>query len=224
MIEVGSPKQIRKERQRKNRRDLIINVAEEAFIEHGYDDARIDQIALDAGYTKATLYNYFESKDDLYAAVLSKTYERMQETIEGYLKNNTSYEIQAMGEAYLAFVNRYPSQSEFIDSGRCVTINRVIIEKEARGRTLTESEIEFRANETRLGTLIADVIMHSLRKSGLSNKAEALKIVKSLAAINPMIRGVVRRGKAFGQSDNEIRETLSVLFKIIELGVKHYDE
>jgi len=218
-----SPKKQRKERQRKIRRDHIISVAEQAFIDNGFDDAKVDQIAHDAGYTKATIYNYFESKDDLYAAVLGKTYQRMHETLETYLnQSESSYEIQTMGEAYLSFVNRFPRQSEFIDSGRCVTINRAIIEKEAEGRPLTESEIEFRDNETRLGMLMVDVITQSMRETNLE-ESEAVKIVKSLAALNPAIRGVVRRGKAFGQSDEEIRETLAVLFKIIELGVKHYD-
>lgn len=223
MTDKESQKMQRKERQRLIRRDHIIEIAEEAFIEHGFDDAKVDQIAFDAGYTKATIYNYFESKDDLYAAVMGKTYLRMRETIEAYLnQNESSYEIQSLGEAYLSFVNKYPRQSEFIDSGRCVTINRVIIEKDALGRPLTESETEFRENEQRLAMVMVNVITHSMRRTNLE-ETEVIKIVKSLAALNPLIRGVVRRGKAFGQSDEEIRETLSVLFKIIEQGVKHYD-
>ncbi len=223
MAKQESPKQKRKEQQRKIRRDLIVDVAEHAFIESGFDDAKVDQIAEEAGYTKATLYNYFESKDDLFAAVLAKTYQRMHETLESYLRGEDSnYTIQAMGEAYLIFVNEYPHQSEFIDSGRCVTINKVIIEKEQLGEPLTESEVEFRERESGLAALMADVIMYSMKRSGLQDEAAVLKIVKSLAALNPVIRGVVRRGKAFGQSDDEIRETLSILFRIIEQGVKHY--
>jgi len=81
---MSTQKEKRKERQRKIRRDSIINIAEQSFIENGYDEAKIDQIAEDAGYTKATIYNYFDSKDDLFAAVLAKTYQRMQETISSH--------------------------------------------------------------------------------------------------------------------------------------------
>ena len=222
MAEKKRLKEKRKEQQRKIRRDLIIEVAEKSFIENGFDDAKVEQIAEDAGYTKATLYNYFDSKDDLFAAVLAKTYQRMLEKIESQLKED-SYDIMTMGEAYLSYVNMYPHQAEFLDSGRCVTINRVIIEKEQRGEQLTESEVDFRERETGLARFMADVIMHATKLSGVENEEKALRIVKSLAALNPIIRDVVRRGKAFGQSDDEIRETLSVLFKIIEQGVKHYD-
>ena len=222
MAEKKRLKEKRKEQQRKIRRDLIIEVAEKSFIENGFDDAKVEQIAEDAGYTKATLYNYFDSKDDLFAAVLAKTYQRMLEKIESQLKED-SYDIMTMGEAYLSYVNMYPHQAEFLDSGRCVTINRVIIEKEQRGEQLTESEVDFRERETGLARFMADVIMHATKLSGVENEEKALRIVKSLAALNPIIRDVVRRGKAFGQSDDEIRETLSVLFRIIEQGVKHYD-
>ena len=222
MIKLSSEKEKRKTRQRRIRRDSIINIAEQAFIEHGYDDAKMDEMAEQAGYTKATIYNYFDSKEDLFAAVLAKAYHRLQETIESYLYEH-GYSIRALGDAYIGFVNKHPSQAEFIDSGRCVNINRTIIDKELGGQALTESEIEFRDNETGLAASMADVIKRSMQESGIKDEAEALKIVKSLAALNPAIRGVVRRGKAFGQSDEEIKETLSVLFRIIELGVKHYD-
>jgi len=224
MAEKKRLKEKRKEQQRKIRRDLIIDIAEKSFIENGFDEAKVEQIAEDAGYTKATLYNYFDSKDDLFAAVLAKTYQRMHEAIESQLQKGSNYDIRSMGEAYLSFVNMYPHQAEFIDSGRCVTINRVIMEKEQRGEELTESEVEFRERETGLARFMADIIMHATKLSGVENEEKALRIVKSLAALNPIIRDVVRRGKAFGQSDDEIRATLSVLFRIIEQGVKHYDE
>ena len=60
-------KELRVKRKRSIKRDLILNVAQKAFIKHGYDHTMVDQIALDAGYTKATLYKYFESKEDLFA-------------------------------------------------------------------------------------------------------------------------------------------------------------
>ena len=203
------------------RRDSIINIAEGFFIEYGFDDAKIDDIAEEAGYTKATIYNYFESKDDLYAAVLAKTYKRMQETFEGQL--SADYSVRALGDSYLSFVNKYPHQSAFIDSGKCVTLNRIIINKKQNNEALTESEIEFTENETSLSDLMVKVIKNSAMDSGIDNPQELLKIVKSLAALNPAIREVVRKGKVFGQSDEEIKETLGVLFSIIELGIRNYN-
>lgn len=51
------------------RRKLILSVAYEKFSEKGYN-ASLSEIAKDSGIKKQTLYNYYESKDDLYFEVI----------------------------------------------------------------------------------------------------------------------------------------------------------
>lgn len=213
----------RKERQRKNRRDHIIRTAEQYFAENSYEDSKIDQIAHEAGYTKATIYNYFESKDDLFAAVLSKSYEKMHETLNDHLtRPEANSPLETMGRGYLYFVNRYPSHAKFTDSGRCVSINRHIIMKELNGVPLTESETEFRANEEKLGNLVADALHQMVKANTVTEERERHGIVKALSGLNTSVREMVRKGKTVGQSDEEILGSLSVLFRIVEQGVKHY--
>jgi AcrR family transcriptional regulator len=212
-------------RKRKIRRNLIIDVAEQSFIENGFDDANVDLIALDAGYTKATIYNYFDSKEDLFTGVVARIYEQMFETFMTFLEESeTSHDLRTIGDAYLTFVERFPGQAAIVDSGRCVTINRTIIEKEERGQALTESEREFVENETEVGMLVTGLISTTLKESGITSKVDPLRITKILSAFMPVIRELVRRGNVGGQSNEEIRETLSVLFTIIEQGVKNYNE
>src|SRR3546814_17910326 len=47
------------------RRDAILGVALEVFREVGFDAASMSQIAARVGGSKATLYNYFSSKEEL---------------------------------------------------------------------------------------------------------------------------------------------------------------
>ena len=47
------------------RREIILEVAFKKFSEKGYN-ASLSEIAKVAGIRKQTLYNYFESKDDLF--------------------------------------------------------------------------------------------------------------------------------------------------------------
>ena len=141
----SSPKTQRMKRQRKIRRDVIIGEAEKAFIEKGYNDTTVDQIALDAGYTKASIYNYFDSKDDLFAAVLSKIYERMYDIFEKFFKEQGSnIKLRHTGDAHFIFINKNPGQAELLDSGRCTIISRNILEKEEKDQELTESENEYK--------------------------------------------------------------------------------
>ena len=217
-------KVLRAKRKRQIKRDLILEVAQKAFIEHGYDNTMVDQIALEAGYTKATLYKYFESKEDLFAGILSKIYVEMHDSFVNYLsKPRKSSGLLTVGNAYLEFVSQHQGEAALLDSGRCVTINRTIIRKEELNQPLTESEEEFHKNETKAGMVIMNLLAHSLQEFGVENKMKPEKLIKILSAFMPTIRELIRRGNVAGQSVREIRSTLSILFKIIEQGVKHYE-
>lgn len=221
----SSPKTQRMKRQRKIRRDAIIGEAEKSFIEKGYNDTTVDQIALDAGYTKASIYNYFESKDDMFAAVLAKIYERMYEIFDKFFKEQGSnIRLRDTGDAHFKFINNYPGQAELLDSGRCTIISRGILEKEEKGQELTESETEYKQGEAKVGMLLIEIIKKTLKKYGVEEKVSPLKVIKALAALNPVILSIIKTGKSVGQTDEQIEQTLSVLFNIIEQGVKNYEE
>ena len=53
------------------KRQQIIDQAAEVFREFGYDRASMAQIAASVGGSKTTLYGYFTSKQELFAAVMS---------------------------------------------------------------------------------------------------------------------------------------------------------
>jgi len=52
--------------------DRLIEAATALFYEHGFHAVAVNDIAARSGVTKSTLYRYFDSKDDLAAACLSK--------------------------------------------------------------------------------------------------------------------------------------------------------
>ena len=54
------------------RRRAIIEVARQVFTELGFETTSMSQIAARVGGSKATLYNYFSSKDELFAAVIEE--------------------------------------------------------------------------------------------------------------------------------------------------------
>lgn len=54
------------------RRELILRAAMERFGREGYDAARIEDVAADAGVTKPIVYRHFGSKKGLYLAVLAR--------------------------------------------------------------------------------------------------------------------------------------------------------
>src|ERR1700690_3413356 len=53
-------------------REAILNAAEEVFAQHGFDGARVDDIAEKASYNKSLIFQYFDDKLGLYAAVVRR--------------------------------------------------------------------------------------------------------------------------------------------------------
>lgn len=83
------------------KRHAIIDAAFQVFGEVGFEQASMAEIAARAGASKATLYSYFESKDEMFAGVmvepaadeiksafaLLKTSKPIRDTLTGFGKN-----------------------------------------------------------------------------------------------------------------------------------------
>jgi AcrR family transcriptional regulator len=59
--------------ERSDAREDLLRAAAEVFSERGFKDASVDEIATRAGYSKGALYWHFESKDELFFALMDAT-------------------------------------------------------------------------------------------------------------------------------------------------------
>ncbi len=66
-----------KEKQREERRTLILQMAEEVLMEKGYYETSIDEIATRVGIAKGTVYLHFSSKEDLVVAILLRDLQHL---------------------------------------------------------------------------------------------------------------------------------------------------
>lgn len=95
-------------------RTSIIQMALILFGEHGYDGVSMDMIARKSGYSKASLYQYFKDKEDLYSAVMQETpfhfnFMSIQPEMDGY---DLEEAIKKIGLAYLSIFNT-PERTAF---------------------------------------------------------------------------------------------------------------
>jgi len=213
------------ERERKQRRDAIIRIAEGFFLDQGYEKTMVDQIALEAGYSKATIYNYFESKDDLFIAVVAKAFDKLFQVLAGTLtEGNKEKDLLALGDAYLIYVKKYPNYAGLFSTGQLSLVMKKIISKESKGQSLTESEREFRGHQLKIQELMTNIITETMKKARLKTKIDPLTIVMVLSALNSAIIELVLRGQLSGRPEGKSKEYITVLFNIIDKGLKHYDD
>lgn len=71
----------RKEREKLNRKMAILSSAVPLFAEKGYDDTTIDDIAEKAEFGKGTIYNYFQSKEEIYWAIHEEIFRVLFEVL-----------------------------------------------------------------------------------------------------------------------------------------------
>lgn len=71
-----------RERTRRLAQTELTAVAQDLFLEHGYEETTVDQIAAAAGMSKRTFFRYFPSKDDLVIGKYDLFGDRMADALD----------------------------------------------------------------------------------------------------------------------------------------------
>lgn len=100
----------RKKREKKQRRDTIIDAAEKIIFSKGLDQATMTEIAKEAELSKGTLYLYFKNKNELYMAITKRGSNILnQKLVKIFSGDHTGIElIRLIGETYLDFLRDNP--------------------------------------------------------------------------------------------------------------------
>lgn len=76
-------RRLSRDESREATRHAVLDAAERLFIERGYRGASLDEIAEAAGFSKGAVYSNFESKGDLFLALLDRRAAAEQAALEG---------------------------------------------------------------------------------------------------------------------------------------------
>jgi AcrR family transcriptional regulator len=71
---------------REERRSELVSAATEMFLAHGYAGTTMTAISAAAGLSSATVYWYFKSKDDIFAAVMDRMLGRETRALDDELQ------------------------------------------------------------------------------------------------------------------------------------------
>ncbi len=101
----------RKQREKEQRRESIIDAAETVFFSKGLENATMDDVANAAELSKGTLYLYFNSKEQIYLAIIMRGFAILDQLFKEASQNaiNGLDKVRAIGQAYLRFYDEYPN-------------------------------------------------------------------------------------------------------------------
>jgi AcrR family transcriptional regulator len=100
----------RKEREKEQRKNDIVDAAEHVFFTKGHEHATMDDVAEEAELSKGTLYLYFKNKEDLYLAIHLRGNKILHELFQKAFSSgrNGLEKTEAIGRAYVDFYKNYP--------------------------------------------------------------------------------------------------------------------
>ena len=91
------------------KRSLILDAASAVFAEDGMDGASLRAIAKRAGYTAGAIYSYFESKEDIYGALLDRSLDDLVAHVTASVSDNDAeIRVRNIGHAFFAFYVERP--------------------------------------------------------------------------------------------------------------------
>ena len=94
----------RKEKEKADKRSLILDGARKIFLEKGYEGTSIRSIATEIEHSPGTIYLYFKDKDDIFHALHTEGFSRMLQMMEPLRFVSDPFErLVALGRVYLQF-------------------------------------------------------------------------------------------------------------------------
>ena len=120
----------RREREKEQRRNNILDAAEEIFFSKGINLATMDEVAEAAELSKGTLYLYFKSKEELYFRISSRALNLLKDMFQKAVSCQTTglEKVRAIGEAYYEYSQKYLNYFNMIIHYEMSQMDKVIPE------------------------------------------------------------------------------------------------
>jgi AcrR family transcriptional regulator len=128
---------------RADRREQILDAATRAFARAGFAATGLDDVAAEAGITRVLLYRHFDSKADMYRAVLDRACQRLEERVGSDEFDNQAIPAllraaAADSDAFRLLFRHAAREPEFRDFVDRVTTDSVDIARKNLGADIAE--------------------------------------------------------------------------------------
>jgi TetR/AcrR family fatty acid metabolism transcriptional regulator len=99
-----------------DKRERILDAAEKVFAQRGFYNARVAEIAREAGVADGTIYLYFKSKDDLLISLFESRMERVNGDLETAVTaaDGAEAKLRAFYLAFFTMVKENPTVAEVL--------------------------------------------------------------------------------------------------------------
>jgi AcrR family transcriptional regulator len=105
----------RREREKSETRDKILDAARELFVTEGYEGVSMRKVAEKIEYSPTAIYVYFADKNELFRELCHQDYARLADIFRSSAMSTDPIErIRQIGTIYAEFGTRYPNHYRFM--------------------------------------------------------------------------------------------------------------
>src|SRR5208283_808281 len=105
----------RREREKSETRDKILDAARELFVTEGYEGVSMRRVAEKIEYSPTAIYVYFADKQELFHELCQQDYARLAEVFQSSEMSTDPIErLRQTGRTYTEFGVRYPNHYKFM--------------------------------------------------------------------------------------------------------------
>jgi AcrR family transcriptional regulator len=204
----------RKEREKTERKILIMRCAKELILEHGVEKVSMTEIAEKAELSKATLYLYFPGKEALYEEICNEAAIRFIEYFRKRLDSEKS-PIRAIQIFWLCYLELFGESEDMIiifKMKNYISPGFPFLQQDTKGQTSTDS---FLALLSIIKTMLENGVEAGFFDSSIDT-GEIAGIIMSLFSY--IVENAARLPKESRRSVSIIRELRSI-FEIILRGI-----
>ncbi len=121
-----------------NKKEEIINVCKELYEKENFKDITIKQIGEKISLSRTSIYNYFETKEEIFLAMFQKEYEKWTKELKNILNNYTKLTKEKFAHLLAKTLS---SKKRLL---KLLSINLYDMEENSRLENLVEFKVSYR--------------------------------------------------------------------------------
>jgi AcrR family transcriptional regulator len=216
-------KEKRRSKVRQMKYTLILDAALQIFSQKGFHDTRLEDIAYEAGFSKASLYNYYGDKEEIFLHVATREYSALLERIcgEGDFHLSPDSSIQKnLRRFFSAVFNSFGAHFAFV-----LAMEEFFVFTLMQTTSAKKHEEEMRVNylqiKEQFTALLIDIIQAGKDRNEIHSSLSADQLTSLVEAL---VLGILKRWKEERRIASDISSMVEELVEFVGYGFRCMDK
>jgi AcrR family transcriptional regulator len=194
--------------------NLILDAARKVFSDKGFHETRLEDIGAAAGFSKASLYNYYEDKESIFLSLANRDFSRMLQLLRAEVRPEMPIRIslEVMFRTFLSFMGENFAFFFAVHSFR--TVSQGTGEKPPKQHQ--ELVAKFRDGFAQSMQLVVDVIKAAKARGEILTPLNQEVLAGFLTSL---VRGVIFDWKSRGKT-SDIDQTVGDIVSFVCQGMQ----